>query len=327
MKNTTTLLVIASLFCNFLYAQIIPPQNVILHLTFDGNSLADQSIFNHQVIDHNTTVTPAINQEGLNLAGDDNYLEIVHSGTLQIPNEVSISYWYQHQMQATSSFYSLVEQSADVFGGHSRYGNWVFNQNTLMTCVEPDICPNGGTLCQRCVRSEARLEVGEWYHIVSTYDGGSQKIYINGQLDKQEDYDISTGISTLPYPMTIGTDIYDGNPVYLRGTMDEIRVMDIALTQAQVTALYEEFTLSSIHNEAENPKVQIFPNPACNYIDIKADFEITEVNLYDLKGNIVDHLLHLTANRLNISNLPRGVYLITLHGTEKVASRKVVVDR
>ena len=148
------------------------------------------------------------NNEGLKLEGLNNYLEIPYQSTLEIPNQVSISLWYLHEQQDGSNFYSLVEQSPNEFGGHSRYGTWVFNQNLLMACIEPDVCLNGNILCQRCITSNITLEEGKWYHIVSTYDGNSQKLYIDGLLDSDETYSSQTGISVKPYPLTIGTDIY-----------------------------------------------------------------------------------------------------------------------
>lgn len=311
--------------CSNLLAQVAE-ENIVLYLNFDNNTLSDLSNNNHNIINHQTSFNNnSCFNEGLQLEGDNNFLEVSHSEALEIPSQVSISFWYQHGQQDSGGFYSLVEQSANEFGGHSRYGTWIFNQNKVWACVEPDICPNGSTLCQRCITSNSTLEVGEWYHIVSTYDGGSQKIYINGQLDVEETYTVATGISVRPYPLTIGADMYDSNPIYLKGTMDEIRLFDIALTNEQVDTLYQQKFITSTSNSESNNTLTIFPNPAKNYIEYQSAVVIDAVRFYDMTGRLVKEEFGNTSNTIDISNLKEGFYIVVLYGDNKVFNRKLYI--
>jgi len=281
------LIIIGLFFCSLSSAQIVPTENIILH-SFDGNELRDLSNNQHTVIDHQTRFGTGINHEGLLLDGENNFLEIPHNSALEIPSQLSISHWYQHQEQDGTEFYSLVEQSTNKFGGHSRYGTWIFNGNLVMSCIEPDLCPNGSTLCQRCIISETTLEPSKWYHIVSTYDGNSQKLYINGILDSEEVYTTpATGISVRPYPLTIGTDMYDPRPTYLRGTIDEILLLDLALSLTQVTELYEQFRISSTVDTKEQAFLLIYPNPATEYLYYKAPFDVQKILFRDQTGKLV----------------------------------------
>lgn len=310
--------------CNLL-AQPVAEGNIVLHLNFDNNSLLDLSDNNHNVINHQTSFTDGCDNEGLNLEGDNNFLEISHSNALEIPDQVSISFWYQHALQDGSGFYSLVEQSANEFGGHSRYGAWLFNQNIVWACVEPDICPNGSTLCQRCITSNTTLEVGEWYHIVSTYDGGSQKLYINGQLDSEEIYADATGISVRPYPLTIGTDMYDPNPIYLKGKMDEILLYNIALTSEQVDTLFQQKNITSTSPLNHNNTFTFFPNPAKTYIEYQTPITIDVIRFYNMTGRLVKEELNNTSNKIDIGNLNAGFYTVVLQGNGQVFNRKLYV--
>lgn len=308
-------------------AQLIPAENVVLHLSFDNNELVDQSTHKHDIISHQTGFATGISAEGLRLDGQNNYLEIPYSSTLEIPDQVSISMWYLHERQDRSSFYSLVEQSADEFGGHSRYGTWVFNQNSVMACVEPDVCPNGSTLCQRCITSTTLLEEGEWYHILSSYDGSSQKLYINGELDQNQNYSASTGVSVRQYPLTIGTDIYDGSPVYLRGTLDEIRLMNTALSEEQIQSLYQEFSTSSIHEDISLSDLRLYPMPTNDQIKIKSSAQIKKVEIYDLTGSLVKEQHGHSITDIAVNQLESGLYVIKLYNESHIESRKLIIQK
>lgn len=209
-----------------------------LALTFDNNELVDTSGNNHNIIRHNGQFVEGIKGVGLSLNGIDSYVEISHSNRLEVSGQLTASLWYQHEAQLTSNFYSLIEQSANELGGHSRYGIWVV-RNSLSACIEPDICTNGGT-CQRCVTaSQVRMQEGAWYHIASTYDGELLKLYVNGDLAAEESYDRRTGISTLPYPLTLGTDIYDSGNDFLRGVIDEVVIAREASSSSDIAFEFE----------------------------------------------------------------------------------------
>jgi hypothetical protein len=325
MKTIATLFGFSLLIITGIQAQQIPAENIVLHLSFNDNVLQDLSENQHEIIDHQTAFGTGVNDEGLLLEGDENFLEIPHTSSLEIPNELSISQWYLHQDQIGNGFYSLVEQSANEFGGHSRYGTWIFNQSTVMSCIEPDLCPNGSTLCQRCITSNTTLEEGNWYHIVSTYDGNSQKIYINGVLDSQQSYNDATGISVREYPLTIGTDMYDGSPLYLNATMDEIRLMNIALNEIQIMTLFQEFMSSSIHGKSRIIETKIFPNPANQYIEISSPINLDQLTIYDRKGAKVLEREGNIIEQLNISDLENGLYTIFLSGEGAHINRRFSV--
>ena len=309
-----------------IFSQSVAEQNQILYLNFDNNNLIDQSNFPHTIIAHDVDLTEGISNEALKLNGQNNFLEVLHDSLLEIPDQVSISFWYLHEQQDGNGFYSLVEQSADEFGGHSRYGTWVFNQHSVMACIEPDLCPNGSSLCQRCIISETSLEIGNWYHIVSTYDGDSQKIYINGELDIEESYTQATGISVRPYPLTIGTDMYDPNPIYLKGAMDEIRLFNIALTAIQVDELYQQDMTSSTTEIKSEDQLVLFPTPSKDYIEFQSSEKLESYSIYDLKGTKLQSGI-LNSNKIEINELYSGIYILILEGKDRQLVKQFVVAK
>ena len=196
-----------------------------------------------------------------------------------------------------------------------------------MFCIEPDFCPGGGPLCQRCITTDTPLEEGEWYHIVCTYDGGSQKIYLNNELVSEESYFTPTGISTRPYPMTIGTDIYDNNPIFLEGTLDEIIVYNSAFTESQVEVLFQDGVPLSSKETVPESEVLLFPNPANDQVNLEAPFSIEVIEIYDLTGKLVQTKRGIDLNQININGFANGIYTIFLYNSDQLSQKKLFVSQ
>jgi hypothetical protein len=80
-----------------------------------------------------------------------------------------------------------------------------------------------------------QLKVNEWRHVVMTHDGVADKMYMNGVKVNEKAYAGALGKTTSP--LGIGYDPIDkGN--YFDGQLDEVMIFDVALTAAQITALY-----------------------------------------------------------------------------------------
>lgn len=80
------------------------------------------------------------------------------------------------------------------------------------------------------VYAPSALTVNTWAHLASTYDGSSQKLYVDGNLVASRAQ--SGPITISSNPLEIGSDHIYG--LYFAGQIDEVRVYDTALSQAQV---------------------------------------------------------------------------------------------
>ena len=76
------------------------------------------------------------------------------------------------------------------------------------------------------------LPVNTWSHLAGTYDGATLRLYVNGALVSSQ---TQTGtIATSANPLQIGGDSLYGQ--YFQGAIDEVRVYNRALTQAEIQA-------------------------------------------------------------------------------------------
>ncbi len=213
--------------------------NTVLQMSFDNETLSDVSTNNHNIERHGGEFAEGIVGSGWQFDGNDDYLEVSHSSRLEIRRAITASLWYKHKDQAGNLFYSLIEQSANEFSGHSRYGIWIDQVNRVSACIEPDTC-DGGDTCQRCVIAPSvRLIEDDWYHLAMTYDGRALKLFVNGLVAGEFTYERETNISTKPYPLTLGTDIYDGSSSFLRGIIDEVYLAERVTSDANIVTEYQ----------------------------------------------------------------------------------------
>lgn len=80
----------------------------------------------------------------------------------------------------------------------------------------------------------------------------------------------------------------------------------------------------SITDNSWTNNLQIYPNPASDKIFIKAE-KLNSIELFDLQGRKLNLKLN-SDNSINVSSLPKGVYMIKLNQNGKSVSKKIVVN-
>ena len=77
----------------------------------------------------------------------------------------------------------------------------------------------------------------------------------------------------------------------------------------------------------DNPSEAIafyFQNPANDFVNITSNSTIDKVEIYNIVGNNV--LKSTSTNRIDISSLPKGVYLLTVYSGTKKSIKKMIVN-
>ena len=86
------------------------------------------------------------------------------------------------------------------------------------------------------IQSNATIIPNQWTHIAVAFTSTQAKIYINGVLDNTVTGSFSLPNDTSVTATTIGAILGDGNGQYFTGSIDEFRVWNVALTDADITA-------------------------------------------------------------------------------------------
>jgi hypothetical protein len=174
------------------------------------------------------------------------------------------------------------------------YGGSVFGQNTSE--VYNLVTTTNGT--QQTTINTNTITLGSWNMLTGSFDGNSIKFYVNGQLTSNSNF--SGIIQYTSDPLFFGTSGYFTGQ-NLIGILDDIGIWNRALTQSEITNLYNgnicyqtitvtDTLLINTNLTGFNPvtyqnTIKIWPNPTNDHITID-------------NGN----LANLTGHQLKISN-------------------------
>lgn len=75
-------------------------------------------------------------------------------------------------------------------------------------------------------------KVGEWYHFAGTFDGKTMKVYVNGKLEGEVANNVPIAPSDLE--LWIGGDDFGRPTDFFPGTIDEVRLYEKTLTEAEI---------------------------------------------------------------------------------------------
>ncbi|MHC4692665.1 MAG: LamG-like jellyroll fold domain-containing protein [Planctomycetota bacterium] len=99
-----------------------------------------------------------------------------------------------------------------------------------------------GSVAAKTGRNSA--PVGNWYHVVGVYDDKDVRIYLNGELRGRRTFDLDTGSTTPDKNLMIGARSYESTiKSFFGGKIDEVRIYDGALSDAEIWSLYENGSL------------------------------------------------------------------------------------
>lgn len=152
---------------------------------------------------------------------------------------------------------------------------------------------------------------GQWYHLVTSYDGTKVKIYMNGNLIKTQTLAINTS-NSVNNLFKIGATPSTSSGGTLNAAIDDLQIFDVALTDAQVNSLYSGTLATDDLSNIKN-NISIYPNPTKDIVVVKSETPITKIELYDFSGKKIKES---ASKEMNISSLERGNYLVKITDKE-----------
>lgn len=171
--------------------------------------------------------------KGVEFDGTTDYIAINDSVELDITNtsELTVSAWFKvDQLPSTA--------------GHdfNIYDKWVATGNQrgyllTITAAEDKVdfrtTTDGSSGTQKITTSDNAISAGEWIHVVGIVGPGTQKIYINGEL--QTDTDSPSGGINSTANLYIGSNTSSEG---FDGVIDEARIYNRILSPSEVNQLY-----------------------------------------------------------------------------------------
>ena len=166
--------------------------------------------------------------------------------------------------------------------------------------------------------------VNTWKHMVFTYEQSTStvKIYLNGELKTNGTFS-SLNTSEFVVELYLGT-LFNSTTQRYFGYVDDLKIYNYALTDAQVTSLYTNNTLTVSNFNAKPLEITLFPNPTKDKFTIATVAEIATVEIYSAQGQKV---LTATQKIIDMSSLASGVYFVKIETTEKIQTIQKLVKQ
>jgi|TARA_B110000902_G_scaffold76379_1_gene90827 hypothetical protein len=149
----------------------------------------------------------------------------------------------------------------------------------------------------------------------SIVDPSGDSDYRTGELT----FNSGSNTSVAIFARGIGRDVTGSNGkgyAWSNGS-SEIRIDEVAMTNEDSTASV---------NDIFSSKISIYPNPANEFVQISTSETITGVEVYNLIGKKVISSSKLTNNKIDVSNLSKGVYVLKVMSNDLVGSRKIIIE-
>ena len=234
-----------------LYQAEAPPTDIttglVAHYKMDGDAQDASGFNNHGTQQGGVNFTTATDRFGIagkavGFDGIDDYIEIPNSTSLNL-NYTTLSVWVNAKSSSEVVSY-LITKGWD---SQQNYGIYLINGN-LGTGIQARV--SGSWLKSE---STNQYNVNQWFNIVGTYDGNKFKVFVNGNKVSEN---IVNGV-LIPNNQNLflgrNSTLYGTFPYRLNGLLDDVRIYNRALSDADVLALY------NLENNANLTNVKIEP--------------------------------------------------------------------
>lgn len=197
-----------------------------------------------------------------------------NSPQLNTPN-TTISFWVKvNALAATGEYYLLSH------GGYQErwkislpgHGKPVFTTNYAGGISDMDSGDGNA------------LPAGVWKHVVMVHDGAKDKIYIDGV--KKNEKVVVGGLKNTTHPLALGWSQID-SCCSLNGSLDDVQIYSVALTDAQIAALYTAQSIAPIATDSIAPTTPLnlaamvaFTNVTLSWLPSTDNVGVTGYNVY-----------------------------------------------
>ncbi|MBN1510198.1 MAG: LamG domain-containing protein [Sedimentisphaerales bacterium] len=193
-----------------------------------GKQVTDASGHGHTgQIRGDPTWTSGISGGALQFDGKGDYVEIGANPEFNMTGQITVAAWFK--------IASFDKESQALVTKGDRAWRLQKNRGTnslLFACFGLKTADEWGA-----TRGRTKVDDDRWHHAVGVYDGTRIALYIDGKLDASAP--ASGRIATNDEPVLIGENSERPNRFW-HGLIDEVRIYSYALSEDEITALYEE---------------------------------------------------------------------------------------
>jgi hypothetical protein len=161
----------------------------------------------------------------LEFDGVDDYVDCGTATSLDITEEITISAWINSN--TFGDWRGIVTKGVD----NSPYSMQMWGNGALR--FSANSFSNVGAVGGGSQNSSTTMVLGQWTHVAVTYRNPDLTLYINGN---GETFSPGYILGTINEPLILGCD-FPGGDEYFDGLLDEVRIYDRVLSEAEILFL------------------------------------------------------------------------------------------
>lgn len=227
------------------FAQTVDLQKgLVAYYPFNGNANDESGNGNNGTVYGASLVTDrgGKSNNAYSFDGYNDYIKINDNNTIR-PSNISISIWVN--LLKKNEKYKILGKLKYANASKEQYALGVTKDNFFIFYIKrnSNCQPGKGWVS---VKSKTKYMTNNWYFLTTTYDGKNLKLFINGNLENS--IYLNGGIDNCSGGnLSIGRWWQNDNQRY-KGKLDDIRIYNRALNEAEIQALYSGNT-NTITNE------------------------------------------------------------------------------
>jgi len=163
-------------------------------------------------------------------------ISAANSSSLAITGNITMSAWVK-----TNGPTSTRQVIMSRWGGTNSYALALDSNISCSGGTKAEIFINPGAMC-----SSSSVSTGKWHLVTATYDGATEKLYIDGVLDASQA--ASGAIGNGGQDLHIGYESAGFGGAAFSGAMDDLRIYNRALNATEIQQLYELGTVNIAHS-------------------------------------------------------------------------------
>jgi hypothetical protein len=225
---------------------------LVAYYSFNGNANDESGNGNNGTV-HGASLTEdrfGNTDSAYSFDGENDYIEVIDSTSLDISNQITISAWIK--TTGTTEYSGVVCKFGPVpySGDRNSYCTYVNNDSMYVLNTNYTWADGIGAASS----STTEIDDGSWHHVLGMYNGDEIKLFVDGVEENSSTY--SSGILITDNPLIIGYDPYSGGDYthrYFTGQIDDIRIYNRTLTESEIQELYAEGSIcENSYNEGYN---------------------------------------------------------------------------
>ena len=172
--------------------------------------------------------------------------------------------------------------------------------------------------------SSARMDDGLSHFVAGVITSTDISYYVDGVNVGTSSLSGSNSLSNIILNYAyLGRSGYTSDPTWL-GSIDKFSIYNKALSVGEVLYLYQNGISTDI-SKTMTDNLNIFPNPAGNYISIRGILGKANVEIIDLQGRKLISMRNIQSNQpICIENLTTGSYLIRISTKDETIMKKIL---